>query len=400
MRDDESTRAAPPSSPPDPSFVPLHSRDNEYPPSPVLGQVGPLHSTSNPRSESPPRLASILPTSVSQHASSSTDVTSSHRPASPAIPAAEPSRARQEDSRRVNFPSIDRYDEVIYEDELPEFSPPNESENPSPQLPSQDSESNTPQWVIASRNLHARKKPIDFQFIASMAALRRQTHGTSSTSSTSSTPHASVALLGSPVSISPSAFDESYSVVSSPVSMVEFPPTPVFNDEIPSEQFLQRARIGSSSVEQAPNLQNSYSLHDNSDANPSNIPHTATSSIAASNTNTNANPMTNTTTKNTTTSHLPPPQPPEPTSYIYKARHGFWNQRGDHLTPTGYIVYSPPHLAFPPDLRMYPTEDQGYLDHNGIYTPARAWPELLESLPVKGRNPELPYEKFVVWVYR
>jgi hypothetical protein len=105
----------------------------------------------------------------------------------------------------------------------------------------------------------------------------------------------------------------------------------------------------------------------------------------------------NESTKTTTEPYHPPAQGPEPASYIYKTRHGYWNRRGDHLTPTGYLVYAPPHLAYPDDLRMYPPESEGYMDHNGLYTPWCQRPELPASLPRMGNEPELPYEKVILF---
>ena len=82
---------------------------------------------------------------------------------------------------------------------------------------------------ILNRTEH--KKPMDPEFLACMADLRRQTEGSSSTSST---PRASLYLLGSSDSIASSVFSESFSVASLP-PVVEFPPTPVFTDQIPAE---------------------------------------------------------------------------------------------------------------------------------------------------------------------
>jgi hypothetical protein len=198
------------------------------------------------------------------------------------------------------------------------------------QLPPQNSD-RTPPWVLASRKLHPPKL-LDFQLIASMANLQRQTHGTSSTSST---PHNSL-LLGTPISISSSAFSPSSSLVL-PLQVVEFPPTPVFTDEIP-EEFMRKLE-SSLFVGQAPLLRNSRPLQ-NSDPQGSisnHIPVTATTaSIAAtvSNSNTNTSSMT-------TPLSYHPPDPAAVASFINEVCHwhGSWNRRGDHLTPTGYFGY-------------------------------------------------------------
>ena len=99
------------------------------------------------------------------------------------------------------------------------------------QLPPQNSDRAIPPWVLlASRKIHAPKKSMssDFELITRLAALRRQTDGTSSTSSLQS-----LTLLGSSVSITSSAFSQSFCGLSS-TSVVEFPPTPVFMDVIPA----------------------------------------------------------------------------------------------------------------------------------------------------------------------
>ena len=90
---------------------------------------------------------------------------------------------------------------------------------------------------MASRSQHIKgilnhtehKKPMDPELLARMAHLRRQTDGTSSTNST---PWASMVLLGSSLSITSADFSDSFSITSLP-PVVEFPPTPVFTDQIP-----------------------------------------------------------------------------------------------------------------------------------------------------------------------
>lgn len=72
-------------------------------------------------------------------------------------------------------------------------------------------------------------------------------------------------------------------------------------------------------------------------------------------------------------------------------RKGFWNRRGDHIHG-GYVVYAPAELAYPDELKDYPHEDVGYRDEFGSelkYDPDR--PELLDSLPLKGKPAVKPY---------
>lgn len=56
------------------------------------------------------------------------------------------------------------------------------------------------------------------------------------------------------------------------------------------------------------------------------------------------------------------------------------------------MVYAPPDLAYPDELKDYPPEDVGYRDEFGSelkYDPAR--PELPDSLPLRGQPPVKPY---------
>jgi hypothetical protein len=139
-----------------------------------------------------------------------------------------PSQAIRNVLRRMDLHFITS--EIGREDE-PEYFKPNANQTAQP--PPQKSECGTAPWILASHQPHAPKKPVDVQFIARMADLRQQTNGTSSTSST---PQAreSMALLGSPVSIASSAFSQSFSIASLPPA-VEFPPTPVFMDQLLGE---------------------------------------------------------------------------------------------------------------------------------------------------------------------
>jgi hypothetical protein len=80
---------------------------------------------------------------------------------------------------------------------------------------------------------------------------------------------------------------------------------------------------------------------------------------------------------------------PTPTGSV---RHGYWNRRGDHLTPDGYVVFPPPRMQYPEELRMYPFENQGYQDQSGLFIAYVRRPELPQSLPKHGKPPERPYE--------
>lgn len=89
----------------------------------------------------------------------------------------------------------------------------------------------------------------------------------------------------------------------------------------------------------------------------------------------------------------PPVQEASPPHYTRKVRMGFWNRRGDHLTPNSFVVYAPHDRAYPEELRDYPDERDGYRDQFGMVV---AWreerPELPTSLPYHGRPPTQPYE--------
>ncbi|KAJ7598713.1 hypothetical protein C8J56DRAFT_914758 [Mycena floridula] len=78
-----------------------------------------------------------------------------------------------------------------------------------------------------------------------------------------------------------------------------------------------------------------------------------------------------------------------------RMRKGFWNQRGDHLTASGYIVYAPEDRAYPEELRDYPDGRDGYRDEFGIVMGWVQREELEESLPKYGKPPPRPYESFV-----
>ena len=94
----------------------------------------------------------------------------------------------------------------------------------------------------------------------------------------------------------------------------------------------------------------------------------------------------------------PPVQEPSPPRYARKLRIGFWNRRGDHLTPSMNVVYAPHDRAYPEELRDYPGEREGYRDHYGSLAPWREdRPELPASLPYHGRPPTQPYESVRVF---
>jgi len=126
--------------------------------------------------------------------------------------------------------------------------------NQMSELPPQNSEHSTAPWVLASRELHMPKKPMDVELIARLADLRRQADGTSSISSSS---EASLALLGSSVSLASSALSQSISVMSSSPA-VEFPPTPVFADTIPAGFMRELEPLSTRQTPQAPALNNPY----------------------------------------------------------------------------------------------------------------------------------------------
>ncbi|KAG9311607.1 hypothetical protein JVU11DRAFT_7816 [Chiua virens] len=96
----------------------------------------------------------------------------------------------------------------------------------------------------------------------------------------------------------------------------------------------------------------------------------------------------------------PPVQEASPPHYARRVRMGFWNRRGDHLTPNSYVVYAPHDRAYPEELRDYPSEREGYQDQYGSFAPwLEERPELPASLPSRGRQPAQPYDTFVVYAY-
>jgi hypothetical protein len=55
-------------------------------------------------------------------------------------------------------------------------------------------------------------------------------------------------------------------------------------------------------------------------------------------------------------------------------------------------VYAPLNMAYPTELVAYPSEEEGYRNHDGVLCQWAERPELLESLPRRGRAPERPYD--------
>jgi len=89
---------------------------------------------------------------------------------------------------------------------------------------------------------------------------------------------------------------------------------------------------------------------------------------------------------------IPLPRRASHQAFDNRRRRGFWNRRGDHLTLTGYVVYAPLDKLFPPELRNYPAEDEGFENHRGIFTANATRPELPESVSRPGKPAEKPYE--------
>ena len=245
--------------------------------------------------------------------------------------------------------------ESAHEDDPEPSTTPNA--NQAVQLPSQNSRRDTPAWILASRKLLTPQKPSDDRLKLHMADLRRQIDGVS-VSSASST-HRTSFILGSRHSIRSSVFSESCSITSLSAE-VEFPPTPVFTDEIPRGL----TPIPESFATQAPKRSapdNLYPLQN------SPFPINSTSFL-------NFNLAQRT---------------PTPTGSV---RRGYWNRRGDHLTRDGFVVFPPPKMQYPEGLRAYPFETQGYQDHSGSFIAYVRRPELPQSLSKHGKPPERPYE--------
>jgi hypothetical protein len=87
-----------------------------------------------------------------------------------------------------------------------------------------------------------------------------------------------------------------------------------------------------------------------------------------------------------------PDQSSTPGQYRERVRQGFWNKRGDHVTPEGYVVYAPDNKAYPMELRDYPGSFEGWRDHLGNFLAHQPRPELPDSLPKHGMAAVRPYE--------
>ena len=230
--------------------------------------------------------------------------------------------------------------EIADEDE-PE-SPTTSDESQVVEPPPQSSQRDPAPWILASRKPHIPQQPLDAEFMLHMAGIRRQIDGASLRSTNSTL---QILGLGSCVSLDSSVFSDSCSVVSLSLED-EFPPTPVFRDEIPKGLMT---KIESPFFAAQTPKGNSASL-----LNSGSPQHT-----------------------------------PTPTGPV---RRGYWNRRGDHLTPDGHIVFPPPNMQYPEELRMYPFENEGYQDHSGLFIAYIRRPELPQSLPKHGNPPERPYE--------
>ena len=230
----------------------------------------------------------------------------------------------------------------------------------------QNSQCDTAIWISASRNPQVPQNPMDTEFIARMADLRRQANG-ASLSSTSSTPWTrQMSLIRSRASITSNLFSESFSIASLPLE-VEFPPTPIFTDETP-KGLTQKAESPFFAT-QTPRGFVPKNLHP---LKNSHLPNNTTTLLNSS-----------------SDQHTP-----TPTGLV---RRGYWNRRGDHLTPESYVVFPPLSMQYPEELRMYPFENQGYQDHYGSFIAYVRRPELPQSLPKNGKPPERPYES--VWFF-
>jgi hypothetical protein len=229
-------------------------------------------------------------------------------------------------------------------------------ENQAVKPPTQSSRRDPAPWILASRKPHPHmpQKPLDAEFLLRMAGLRRQFDGASLRSTNSS-----LQILGSFVSLSSTVPSDSFSVLSL-LPEDEFPPTPVFRDEIP-KQLMTKVK---SSALAAQTLRGSFASLNSSSAHRPPNPRPL-------------NPR--------------PPifRPPNPTGLV---RRGYWNRRGDHLTLDGYVVIPPLSMQYPGELKMYPIENEGYEDHDGVFIAYARLPELPGSLPKYGNPPERPYE--------
>ena len=267
----------------------------------------------------------------------------------------EPSAPNQ--SRDLSSPN---FDEIADEDESEPESPTTANTDHEVYPPSQSSQIGTAPWILASRKPYAPQRPMDAEFMLHMAGLRRQIDGASLRSSTSTVMTSRVSWMESRTSLESTAFSECFSIGSLPPE-VEFPPTPVFKDEIP-QGFM--SKFESSLAAQAPK------------DSPAKDPYPFQNSHLSSSSSTSTLRQRHT-------------QLQDPTGRV---RRGYRNRRGDHLTPDGYLVFPPPKMQYPEELRVYPFENEGYQDHSGLFIAYVSRQELPQSLPKQGNPPERPYE--------
>ena len=141
---------------------------------------------------------------------------------------------RRQESHRSQRPSP-TYEVFDEDDEDAEPLIHGANQTQAVQLSPQRPEHSTAPWISASRTPRGPKKPVDAQFMEHMADIRRQTNHSDSTGSAPR-----VSLIVPRVSVSSSAFSQSLSITSAP-QVVEFPPTPVFKDEVP-EGIMRKVR--------------------------------------------------------------------------------------------------------------------------------------------------------------
>ncbi|KAJ8074916.1 hypothetical protein PM082_019243 [Marasmius tenuissimus] len=83
-------------------------------------------------------------------------------------------------------------------------------------------------------------------------------------------------------------------------------------------------------------------------------------------------------------------------AYRSLVRQGYWNKRGDHLTPSGYVVYAPPDRAYPHELSSYPPQD--FRNETGMIASWTDRPQLPDSMPTRNGPPLRPYEQFIIYM--
>lgn len=67
----------------------------------------------------------------------------------------------------------------------------------------------------------------------------------------------------------------------------------------------------------------------------------------------------------TSTPYRPAPQASSRSTSAQHVRRGYWNRRGDYLTPEGYIVRAPYGRQYPTELDRYPDGDRHFRNHHG-----------------------------------